>query len=340
MSKSEPDKRRAAGHGFTLIELLAVIAIIGLLVALALPAVQHSRESMRRTQCKSNLKQIAFACLSYHDTYSVFPPGYIGENPDPTDGKGWGWGAILLPFIEQAPLHRELSVDRDPLRQAVDDPGRRPVLLTPISLYVCPSDTGDKRCHHARTLTGFPFPAGPRSPRSFHPGHVPGASVEVAKANYVGSFGNEWDPTSGLWPIPKLRGTGLFGCNSNVDLAEITDGTSHTFAIGERSWNAYAAVWVGTDQWSECTTHGVSMVLGSVFYKLNQPPHTYTLSCDGLGSAGFGSRHPGGAQFAMADGAVHFIKDSIDFNNSPVYANLGVYQKLGCKNDAEVLDAF
>lgn len=335
---------RPRSAGFTIVEVLVVIAIIGLMVALLLPAVQQSRESARRMSCQSNLKQIGIAIQAYHETYRVFPPGYIGENPDPTDTKGWGWQALLLPFIEQSPLHRQLAVNRDPIMVALNDPLRRPLLLTPISLYLCPSDSSGTMNHPARALTGFPLPGigpSPPSPFNFHPGHPqPGIAVDVARSNYVGSFGDAWDTSLGVWPISLLRGNGLLGCNSDLDVSAITDGTSHTFAAGERSMDAYAGVWSGVDQWSECTTHGVSMVLGSTFYKPNLPPEPYTLTCDGKGASGFGSRHVNGTQFVMCDGSVHFISDSIEFNNSPVNGQLGVYQRLGRRNDGEVVNGF
>ena len=132
----------------------------------------------------------------------------------------------------------------------------------------------------------------------------------------------------------------MYGCNSGVKLAKITDGSSNTFAAGERSWDAFAAVWVGVDQWIDCTTHGVSMVLGTVFYKINIPPDPYALSCDGRGSAGFGSRHPGGTQFVMCDGSVHFVSETINFQNSTIPSNLGIYQRLGQRSDGEPVQGF
>ena len=338
--------RKRDSKGLTLVELLVVIAIVGLLVALLLPAVQQSRETARRMQCQNNLKQIGLAALNYHDTYKVFPPGYIGENPDPTDGQGWGWATLALPFLESSPLHDQLGVTNDSLRTATSDLARIDLMQTPILSYLCPSDATGTRAHANRAMSslapGLPIgpSIGPGAAPYFHPGHVPAASISVAKSNYVASFGDGWDPASGLWPISRLRGNGVFGCNSNVKLADITDGTSNTFAAGERSWDSFAGVWVGVDQWIDCTTHGVSMVLGTVFYKVNIDPDPYALSCHGRGSAGFGSRHPGGTQFVLCDGSVHFVSETINFQNSTIPSNLGVYQRLGQRRDGEPVPGF
>jgi len=337
------DARRDRG-GLTIVELLVVMAIIGVLVALLLPAVQQSRESARRIACQNNLKQIGVAALAYHDTHKVLSPGYIGENPDPTDGQGWGWAALQLPFIEQSVLHNELLVLEDRLSQAVNSLRRRPYLPRVLPTFLCPSDESGDRGHDNRTLTGFPVPSSPQGSAPgtayFHPGHAPGSGVTLAKSNYVASFGDGWDSTTQPWLIDRLRGNGVFGCNSKVRLRDIRDGTSNSLLAGERSWDGYAAVWVGVDQWNECATYGISMVLGTVFYKMNLPPEPYALSCDGKGSAGFGSRHVNGSQFVMCDGSVHFISEQIDFQNSANTDLLGIYQRLGQKEDGGTLGAF
>src|SRR5438552_12589456 len=138
-----PTLRRA----FTLIELLVVVAIIGMLVALLLPAVQQAREAARRTQCKNNLKQIGLALHNYHDSHLTFPPAYLVQpnvdaimgtpNANGDNGPGYTCLFMLLPYLEQSNLYNAFNINLPSWHAANAKPA-----LTPLSVYRCPTDPG------------------------------------------------------------------------------------------------------------------------------------------------------------------------------------------------------
>jgi prepilin-type N-terminal cleavage/methylation domain-containing protein len=308
--------RRGRRWGFTLIELLVVIAIIAILVALLLPAVQQAREAARRAQCKNNLKQIGLALHNYHDVYRTFPPGWMQpETPDVDGGFGerWAWKVFILPQLDQAPLYQALNVNLGGQPIPLAD---QPSAQTILSVYLCPSDPG------ANVNESYPDPNGNFYPKSNYPG-VHGRGEEVS--------------------INIGGGNGLLGKASRVRMADITDGTSQTFAVGERDHRSrgqglfgsvgdpfrHAAVWIRAmprpGSITPTTQHGRSVtgictdISGS------------TRVLNGESSRGFGSAHIGGAHFLMADGAVRFISDSID---------LPTYGRLAHRSDGEVIGEF
>jgi prepilin-type N-terminal cleavage/methylation domain-containing protein/prepilin-type processing-associated H-X9-DG protein len=314
---SEAMQRRRVLKGFTLIELLVVIAIIGILVALMLPAIQAAREAARRTECSSNLKQLGVAIHNYHDTYGRMPPGFMAVDHLGQVKGGWAWGVFLMPFIEQSPLQHELSVTDYTLSQVVSDPALLPMLQMKLAVFSCPSS--------------------PMEPlREFH---GPGSEL-VATANYTCCRG--FYRYKGPVHLQKSNNGVLYG-ESCTRFAAVLDGTSNTFAIGERTvLPVHASEPRRWPSWCGPGGLGIGATVSScVSIRLNHPTNMHA----------FSSHHPGGASFCFVDGSVHLIADSIhsnsaglsdgdsgdhsDFVQAATQGRVGVYQLLGVKDDGQ-----
>jgi prepilin-type N-terminal cleavage/methylation domain-containing protein/prepilin-type processing-associated H-X9-DG protein len=322
--------RRPRARGFTLIELLVVIAIIGVLIALLLPAVQAAREAARRAQCSNNLKQIGLAFHNYIDSHGCFPPGYVSAvdysvtNPcdqDSEDGRsvdlgpGWAWGSMILPLMEQGPLFNSINFGLSLAYRANDTASR-----ARVNNYLCPSDWGPDL---------VPVFADPPDPND--PGSLSGANIvdTVSRGNYVGMWGlGEMCAGSGPYDRPntgEIGGPyGIFSRNSRTTVAMISDGTSQTIAVGERSHNLSYVTWTGrsiggwlgktsfveggTDQFDPSPEECWTQVLGPVGLEDgNRTPNNPLAHVED-----YWSRHPGGVNFLFADGSVHFLKDGIN----------------------------
>ncbi|MCA9123088.1 MAG: DUF1559 domain-containing protein [Planctomycetaceae bacterium] len=292
--------------GFTLVELLVVIAIIGILVALLLPAVQAAREAARRMQCSNNLKQFGIACHNYHDTYKKIAPGFLSKR-NATGGKIndinlWSWGALVLPFIEQQPLHQQLDVGNIHLESLTPGTARHNAMRVPIAAFRCPSDVGPE-LNSARQR--FNWAGGGAT------------NKRIATSNYVGVNG-AWNPDAngGL-----RQERGIFIEDDGRAFRDITDGTSNVLMIGERRWQyksqenppairtQEAAVVFGIRRRNDVNQR--SDVLGGGRIKLN-----YTVANTADKRRGFSSEHPGGAQFVLADGSVRFVAETIEFSDT------------------------
>src|SRR3954466_14848159 len=147
-----PTRARRITSAFTLVEVLVVIAIIGTLVALLLPAVQSSREASRRFQCTNNLKQVGLALLNYESSHKLFPPGYVSQfdSSGNDTGPGWGWASMILPQMEEAPIHHVIHFDL-----AIEHP-MNGVRVAIIPSYLCPTENR-RQVWQAKRPDGTPF---------------------------------------------------------------------------------------------------------------------------------------------------------------------------------------
>lgn len=299
--------------GFTLIELLVVIAIIAILIALLLPAVQQAREAARRTQCKNNLKQLGLALHNYHDTHGIFPNSmdsyHPTSTPDRSNPRNHSWMVMILPFIDQAPLYQSIDFNSQLYGQTLS--GGQLITAQKMVAYKCPSDT------------------------DIEPDQIYNLSV----TNYAGSQGFDW------WRRRGQIHEGMFSLQSKVRMRDIKDGTSSTIALGEV--NSTGQKWGGRRggagtarngggeavfrNWAVSITHEV--IASNPGYQITTPdgaaaedgtwwknaPYAmgpYYIAAHMINSdwPGPSSLHVGGAQFLMADGAVRFISENIDYH--------------------------
>ncbi|MCH2200351.1 MAG: DUF1559 domain-containing protein [Fuerstiella sp.] len=307
-------------YGYTLIELLVIFAIIGVLIAILLPAVQTAREAARRIQCANNLRQLGLAIHYYHDYHGSFPPGCMD---DEHKQESWGWGTFILPQIEQNQLYEQLDVTNRRLTEILQDPGVNRLVQTPIAVFRCPSDsTPDQLPAELRHFNGN--------------GNI--EELELGTANYVACQGLYDEGGS-------FRNNGVFYNGSVTELKDIRDGTSNTFMLGERDMRCASGVWAGCRNPPGGCNWGVYQNRGRVSEELNSPVTRESPNqCDSC-SEGFSSAHSGGAWFVFCDSSVRFISDEIHFSNGGLSQSelnnevdydrqqLGVYQKLGIRDD-------
>jgi len=324
-----------AKNGFTLVELLVVIAIIGVLIALLLPAVQQAREAARRMSCNNNLKNLVLGLHNHHDTYGQLPHGgFDGGSSE----ESWGWGAYILPFIEQTSLYDRLGVADQTLTDALNDtsgtPSPRELTQTKLDIFICPSDPG------GHLMDGGQMNGG--TGRHFNGNSSVNSDFRVAKSNYIG--------VCGMFDVDHRKNNGLLFRGSEIRFADIVDGTSNTFLLGERNLYCAQGAWVGNRNPGGGGSQGNDYTHGRITQPLNEPDNA-THHC----VEGFASEHPGGGLFAYADGSVHFISDTIDYNIAGIDPNdqaadddppnfnannLGTYQRLGVRDDGQPIGEY
>jgi len=209
-------RTRSARTGFTLVEVLVVIAIIGVLVAFLLPAIQAARESARRTQCTNNLKQIGVAIQSHHDTRKSFP---MGRNK--FDQYGVSWAFFLLPYLEETAIYN--SYDS---KARVDDPQNVATMRTPIETYACPSR------RKAAADRNFDNNEQPPLPTALGVATLADYSANAGLQLMTGMVGIDESATS-FGGYDRAEAGPIFS-GSRVGARQVSDGLSKTMAVGER----------------------------------------------------------------------------------------------------------
>lgn len=295
-------RSRVARLGFSLVELLVVIFIIGVLIALLIPAVQAARESARRTTCQNNLKQIGLALTTHHDQRRSFPAGFNSTT-------GMLWSGFLLPQLELTNLYKTLQ---------------------PNQPWVTPNTPNHDAC--ATYLPVF------QCPSSNSPRHLDAQGIlDRSPCTYLGCASGTVARESGA--KPHLGDPGMNGVlfrDSEMRMADITDGASSTIIVGESlfRFDISAPNYDGADQvidhWhigspeAKSGSDEASEAVGSTRARINAV-FDDTLPVDEREQC-FSSRHPTGVQVAFADGHIEFISETIEPS---------VWSKLGTRNGGE-----
>jgi prepilin-type N-terminal cleavage/methylation domain-containing protein/prepilin-type processing-associated H-X9-DG protein len=298
--------------GFTLVELLVVITIIGILIALLLPAVQAAREAARRMQCSNNLKQVGLAVHNYAFSLNSLPTGAFLSGGNGAYGPEHTALVVLLPYMEQTNLTGIYNFN---LR--VYDSANRPAVATSVAAYNCPSDDASGKIASA---SGF------------------------ARSNVVVSFGSAGMCRSGAccpnpFPATDAVTDGAFQFDQARTLNEFTDGTSNTTMASEVLTGASAD---SRGQWARLL-HGSNYEhfdtpnssVPDVMYPTTCSPEPDKPCVEETSLSGLyqlhnaaRSRHPGGVNVAFVDGHITFIPDVVD---------LAVWRALGARNDGKVV---
>ena len=319
--------RQASRRAFTLVELLVVIAIIGILVALLLPAIQSAREAARRTQCTNKMRQIAIALVNFHDTNKHLPPGLSDEpdtdstTPNTNHYAELGYIPYILPFIEESALFDQMRLKC----HWNEDPNYTVTTTNAVPQFHCPSQEDYQNSffqppgsagteNRSNLLTHYHAVMGARSiknppnsapyPENTYTCYLKPGTLVCGDNNATGGFGVS--ASNGvMFPASKIR------------FKDITDGTSHTFMVGELSWNAGPQrIWpVGGGSATNLDTYVYTAK--NIYWPLNtacrasttgEPPQNCPYANNDMS---FGSNHPGGCYFAMCDGSVQFIREDI-----------------------------
>ena len=321
MKANPKSEIRNAKPAFTLVELLVVITIIGILIALLLPAVQAAREAARRMQCTNNLKQLGLALHNYAAACKVFPPGAIcryppNSNPDPwvdasssTPGMhGTSWMVQILPYVEMAALHDKWDFSKNVL-------GNAAVAMTDVPAFYCPSRRGDVRTKDVAIMF---------------------QSWTAGGTDYGGCAGggNYWsgagDPPCNrvMWNSELVRDyeLGVFTLNKATAFRDIPDGTSNTLMTGELQ-RLHESKLPYDDQCHGISDDGWAVGGMATLFDTDVPPESPGGISNWFAESA-GSQHPGGANLGLADGSVQFFSENLD---------VAVFNALGSRDGGEVV---
>ncbi len=319
MPENSESRIRNTKGGFTLVELLVVITIIGILISLLLPAVQSAREAARRLQCQNNLKQLALGVLNHESAHGFIPSGGWGWRwtGDPNRGFGreqpGGWTYDVLPFIEQDSLWM-LGIDgqRDTITDAQRD-GAWQRDQTPLSAFVCPT---------RRRAAVYPRPKGQAywNGRPVHSAGVVDYAINAGNthARWYDGPGSMSAAATYDWNYNGAQGnTGVSFARSEITIADIRDGTTNTYLLGEK--------YLSPDHYADgrATDDDMGMYEGAAYDTYRWCHANYKPMQDRTGVLGenqFGSAHSGGLNMAFCDGSVRSISYSI---NPDIHARLG-----------------
>ena len=285
---------------FTLVELLVVIAIIATLIGLLLPAVQSAREAARRSACSNNLRQVGTAIANHEGARKIFPTGRTVRDP-----FGYSWSFRLLPYMEGGTIFDSYVSD-----VPVWDDKNAAAMRTPVATYYCPSRRA------------------PAADRNFdNNDQEPLVFGKAAGGDYAANAGTYFNyaPEGGR-SDPKQAGP--IHTYSRIRPAQVSDGLSKTFAVGERHIPAPDSSWPATM---------VHTIQGdTAFFAADTPATQFRDSYRGLASARddrntrkFGGEHPGLVNFVFLDGHVQGIETETDLNV------LRWYSVIGDGNDPE-----
>jgi prepilin-type processing-associated H-X9-DG protein len=269
--------------------------------------------------CGNNLKQIGLALHNFHNDFGRFPPGYsstlVYVDGATDTAPGWGWGAYLLPYIEQDNIHKQIRFDLP-----IQDPQNSNAIQTSIKLFTCPSD---------------PMPQSPvRVPDAFGQ-----TVVMAAPSSYAACCGgDESEPSS-------FDGQGVFFRNSRIRIADIHDGSSNTILAGDRAWSNVQGIWAGAVSNGVCLRGpdnpcpGNTAAFAPAAALILAHSHLNNTNTDtDAGLDDFTSRHANGSNFLFGDGSVRFFRSVRSDNPGGSYAmDSIVFQALGTRSGGEVV---